>query len=376
MKKKKKQLIDSIAQPYRSTATPECEFFGSCGGCLFQDISYENQLLLKKDYLNGVFKDVLEIDKVHSSIKYGYRNRMDYVTAFGKRGLRKRGFFKEVIDITKCPLLQNESSTVWQEVRQLTENLNDYNFVVHKGILRYIVLRQSYFKKETMCNFVLNEYNDECIQALEKINADSKSIIIHSGLADLSFGEVERNIKNGFITEEFDGIKFRIYPNSFFQSNSECALNVYRKIADASFGNLLDLYCGVGSISLFAAQKAEQVTGVEIVQEAVNAANENKELNNINNTEFICADALDYMKTKRNQFDCVVLDPPRSGVHPKVYKYLSELNPKRIIYMSCNPSAFKEEIQYLPDYKISSFEAFDMFPQTPHIETLAVLDKK
>jgi len=82
------------------------------------------------------------------------------------------------------------------------------------------------------------------------------------------------------------------------------------------------------------------------------------------------------MKTKRNQFDCVVLDPPRSGVHPKVYKYLSELNPKRIIYMSCNPSAFKEEIQYLPDYKISSFEAFDMFPQTPHIETLAVLDRK
>lgn len=376
MKKKKKNKIESLILPYRNSAEPLCPFFGECGGCMFQDVSYDNQLNFKKDYLNSLFEGSFTFSRVEPSLLYGYRNRMDYVCAFGKRGLRRRGKFKEVVDLASCPLLQPESLNVWQSARKLTEELQDYDFILHSGILRYIVLRQAYFTKETMCNFVLNDHDSKCENILESINADSKSVIIHSGLSDISFGEVSKNVLKGFITEDFDGIKYRIYPNSFFQSNSECALKVYRKIREACYGRVLDLYCGVGSISLFAAGKADHVTGVEIVQEAVSAAEENMRINEIENANFICADSLDFIKESKSSYNCVILDPPRTGVHPKVYNHIRELNPERIIYMSCNPSSLKDELRFLENYTALSSEAFDMFPQTPHVETLTVFDRK
>lgn len=376
MKRRKKEKIEIMAAPFRGSENPRCGHFGECGGCLFQDIKYSHQLEIKKMFLNDLFEGAFAVDEVRGFEPYGYRNRMDYVAAFGKRGLRRRGFFKQVIDIEDCPLLQPQMQRAWSQAREITRELEDYDYLKHEGLLRYVVLRGAKFTGEVMCNFVLSRPDSLATAALEKICADSQSVILSEGLADLSFGPVGEVVKKGYITENFDGLKYRIYPNSFFQSNSEAAVVMYKRIAEFARGNLLDLYSGVGSISLFAARGADKVTGVEQVAEAVDAANTNLEANGVSNCSFVCADALDYMKANQNMFDCVIMDPPRSGAHPKVVKAIERMAPSRIIYMSCNPSTFKDDVKLLESYKLEFIEAYDMFPQTPHVETLALLERK
>jgi tRNA (uracil-5-)-methyltransferase len=377
VKKRKKELIEQIAEQYRGSAMPECPHFGECGGCMFQDISYQNQLLIKKEYLQKLFEDSVEVKEVIGENPYHYRNRMDFVCAFGKRGLRKRGFFKHVVDIESCKIMQENSNTFWSGLREFLADVEDHDYVKHNGYLRYVVLRQAAFTGEVMCNFVTSTHDERLGRALEYAveHAQSVSQIISPGLADVSFGEV-KDIKNGHITEQFDAIKYNITPNSFFQSNSAVALKMYKCIAEFAEGRTLDLYCGVGTISLFAAQKCESVTGVEIIEEAVTAAKENAALNEIANCTFVAADARVFMKENTGKFDTLILDPPRSGMHPKMIRAIEELAPPKIVYMSCNPSAFKLEMPMLENYRLELFEAHDMFPQTPHVEAVAVLKRK
>lgn len=377
MKKRKKELIEQIAEQYRGSAVPECPYFGECGGCMFQDLSYENQLLVKRDYLRKLFEDSVEVKEVIGDRPFAYRNRMDFVCAFGKRGLRERGFFKHVVDLERCAIMQDNSNTFWSGLREHLADIEDHDYVKHNGYLRYVVLRQAAFTGEVMCNFVTSSHEEKLGHALEYAleYAQSVSQVISPGLADVSFGEV-RDIKNGFITEHFDSIKYRITPNSFFQSNSRVALKMYTRIAEFAEGRTLDLYCGVGTISLFAAQKCESVTGVELLEEAVVAARENMALNEITNCSFVAADARAYMKANTGKFDTLIVDPPRSGMHPKMIRAIEELAPPKIVYMSCNPSIFKLELPQLSSYRLELFEAHDMFPQTPHVEAIAVLKRK
>jgi 23S rRNA (uracil1939-C5)-methyltransferase len=151
---------------------------------------------------------------------------------------------------------------------------------------------------------------------------------------------------------------------------------MYSRIAEEAKGKVLDLFSGVGSISLFVAGKVESLTGVEIVEEAVENARINAERNNVSNVQFICADALPFMKENAHTFDTLILDPPRTGAHPKVMKAIETCAPERLVYMSCNPSTFRDNVLMLPNYRVTSFEAYDMFPQTPHLETLAVLERR
>lgn len=377
-RRQKKDIFRNLAEKYLNTAEPVCPHFGKCGGCMFQDVSYENQLEIKKEYLNGLFEGVITVENVKPSTPLNYRNRMDFVTAFGKRGLRQRGDFKTVIDIENCPIMQEKSNKFFQGLRQKLIGIEDYDYVNHEGFLRYTVLRQAAFTQELMCSFVVKEDKplpDDVIEYAVN-NADSVSTILSDGLADVSFGPVVKNFKNGFIIEEFDGIKYKIRPNSFFQSNSKTAVEMYNVIRDNVKGRVMDLYSGVGSISLFAAENADSVTGVEIVEEAVESANENKELNNIDNVNFICADVKKFMRENKNRFETLILDPPRAGIHPKMLKSIDIFRPERIIYMSCNPATFKDNLVLLDDYNLDYFEAFDMFPQTPHVETLAVMNRK
>ena len=379
MKKKKKQLFENLGEKYKGDGVdPKCFYFGRCGGCMFQDIAYENQLLLKKEYLNTLLEGITEIDEVAPSIPYFYRNRMDMVTAFGKTGLRQRGNFRNVVDIGSCEIMQEKSNYAFGKVRELLQGIEDYNYLSHEGYLRYTVIRQGMFTGEVMCNFVIAKDENRLQKVIEGISdeVDSISLIFHDGLADLSFGDIHETIKKGYIEEKFDSIKYQITPNSFFQSNSHIALSMYRRIREEVQGRVLDLYSGVGSISLFVADKAEKVTGIEIVEEAVKGADINKAINEIDNVEFICADARPYLRELNDTFDTLLLDPPRSGMHPKMLKYINASGPEKIVYMSCNPATFKNDIIGLENYKLRSFDAFDMFPQTPHIETLAVLDRK
>ncbi len=378
-KKKKKKLIDEIAENYRSTSvTPECPHFEKCGGCSYQDIPYENQLDLKKEYLNRLMEGRAEIDHVVPSSPFRYRNRMDLVTAFGKIGLREAGQYRFVTDIRSCRIMQERSDKLLEELRPAILDIEGYNYLNHKGYLRYAVFREARFTGQLMINFVTAEREKKLdpVVELSSERADSVSILFNDGLADVSFGEINETIKTGYIEESLDGIRFRITPNSFFQSNSEITLKIYRKIRNEARGNVLDLYSGVGSISLFTAPGAERVTGVESVEEAVETARTNSELNGTGNVEFICADAREYMRETDKKYHTLILDPPRSGMHPKMIKHIEEMAPGKIIYMSCNPVHFKNELALLENYSLESFRAYDMFPQTPHIETLAILKRK
>ncbi len=379
MKKKKKRLFQRLADRHRGEGVaPLCEHFGQCGGCMFQDIAYENQLLLKRDYVNGLFEGIAEVDSVQSSRPFRYRNRMDMVAAFGKKGLRKAGFYKFVVDIESCPLMQESSNEAFIDLREILQEVEDYDYLKHEGYFRYIVLRQAMFTGEVMANFVVSKRENRMEKLLEPFlhRVHSSSMILSDGLADLSFGEVFQTMKCGHITEEFDGIKYRITPNSFFQSNSEIAVQMYRRLKEHVQGKTLDLYSGVGSISLFVADAASHVTGVEVVKEAVETSYINKTINDIDNVDFICADALDYMKEHSEDFDSLILDPPRSGMHPKMIKQIRDMKLDKIIYMSCNPATCRDDIKALEDYRVESLEAFDMFPQTPHVESIAILRRK
>lgn len=378
-RKKKSQFL-SIAEQYNDRkTTPRCPHFGTCGGCLFQDYEYEAQCDIKLDYLRSIFSGLCDIAAVVPSPPFCYRNRMDFVTAFGKAGLRKAGSYRHVVDLETCEIMQEKSNILFKKLRPALLEIEGYNYLQHSGFLRYAVFRQGKFTGNTMINFVIAHHEQHLLPAVESIqdDVDSISVLFNDGLADMSFGEVHEIIRGGYIEESFDGIRFRITPNSFFQSNSEIALMMYRRIRDELQGEkVLDLYSGVGSISLFVAGKAEFVTGIELVQEAVDNARINMEINGITNVAFHCSDARDYLKDCTERYDAVILDPPRAGTHPKVMQHLKGLAPETIIYISCNPSSFKNDLQVLDNYAVISFEAFDMFPQTPHIETLAVLKRK
>lgn len=385
-RKKYKNQITDISLPFVGSAVPQCPYFGVCGGCMFQDISYENQISVKSDYIRALFADIPELAPftesltVKGSDPFGYRNRMDFVCAFGKRGLRERGTFDCVVDIEKCAIMNDRMNDAWRAIREIVRDVEDYDFLEHKGYLRYVVMRSAHFTGEIMVNFVVSRDSDEIRPLLERTAqfADSVSVIEHSGLADLSFGKILYDYKRGYIEERFGDITYRITPNSFFQSNSPCSVDMYARIAGEARGKTLDLFSGVGSISLFAARGCNEVTGVEIVDEAVESAKANAERNGIGNVKFICADALPYMKENAHTFDTLILDPPRTGAHPKVIKAIGSCDPERIIYMSCNPSTFRDNMKLMNEiggYRIVSFEAYDMFPQTPHLETLAVFER-
>lgn len=379
MKKKKKRMFAELIERYKGEGCePQCRYFGECGGCMFQNVPYENQLLLKKEYVNSIFEDIFTVESVAPSTPYRYRSRMDMVTAFGKKGLRRAGSFRHVVDIENCEIMQSRSDEMYGEIRNLVEKIEDYDYLKHEGYLRYIVLRQARFTGEIMVNFVVsqpeNRFGFALYDFLEEV--DSSSLILSDGLADLNYGEIFQTLKKGFITETFDGIDYMITPNSFFQSNSEMALQMYRKILSLTRGRTLDLYSGVGSISLFAASAAESVTGVEVIQEAVDVAERNRENNEIENVQFVCADAAEYVKENTGRFDTLILDPPRSGMNPKMLKYINGMSPERIVYMSCNPVTCRDDLKLLEGYSVDFIEAYDMFPQTPHVETLALLTRK
>jgi tRNA (uracil-5-)-methyltransferase len=376
MKKKQRHYISRLIDTYRgSGVVPSCPHFGRCGGCLFQNISYENQLALKKEMVNDALQGIASVEFVHPSVPYRYRGRMDMVTAFGKCGLRRGGSYKNVVDIAECRIMQEKSDAIYKKIRPLIETIDDYDYLHHRGYLRYVVLREARFTGQVMVSFVAAERENRLRSVCEGIadHADSVSLIHSGGLADLSYGEIVETVKGGWIEESFDGIRYRITPNSFFQSNAAIALQMYRKIRDEVSGSVLDLCSGVGSITLFIAGTADHATGIEMNREAVEIAGVNRSLNGIENADFVCSDVKDFLRETGGNYETIVLDPPRSGMQHKVMYYIDRMKVRKIIYMSCNPKTFRDDVAALNNYRVESVEAFDMFPQTPHVEMLGIL---
>ena len=379
MKKKKKLLIDALADTYRDKPVQApCPHFGQCGGCLFQDIPYERQLDLKREMINRSIAGIGAVDSVNPSEPYRYRGRMDMVTAWGKCGLRRRGSFRNVVDISTCLIMQEKSEGAFRAIRELIADVEGYDYLRHLGYLRYVIVREARFTGRVMANFVVASRDNRLERVLRETEplVDSLSLILNEGMADTSYGEIIATVKAGHIEEEFDGIRYRLTPNSFFQSNSFIARAMYRAIRERAGGRVLDLCSGVGSISLFVAGNSESVTGVESNRESVDAAGVNRELNGSGNVDFICSDAGEFLRGNGTSYDTIILDPPRTGIGPKLMELIDGRGAATVIYMSCNPATFAADVPALARYSLESLEAYDMFPQTPHVELLAVFRKR
>ena len=333
-----------------SRIKPKCKYYGICGGCQLEHISYQDELEYKKDYLNDIFKALgIKIDKIVSSNDYGYRNKITLKVDNNKTGYNELNSNK-IINIDEC-LIANK--LINEKIKYLS--------LIDKNKVNEVIIKS--FDNKVM--LVLNGDNDINISKLVN-NFDA--IYINDKL-----------VSGDRIITTINNIKYYIAPNSFFQVNSNIAEKMFNYIKDIcknkKSSRVIDLYCGCGSISLIIADIVDYVYGVELNKQSIIDANENKLLNNISNVEFKC-DTTDNIEDI-NDFDTMIVDPPRSGLSKKVINKILSSNIKNIIYVSCDPITLKRDLILLKDkYNIDNITTFDMFPNTYHVENVCTLSLK
>ena len=420
IKKRKKYLEGRVVKFHEYSPDriePRCIHFGICGGCKWQHLPYKLQLQYKekqvRDNLTRIGKtDLPDINPIIGSSEiYLYRNKLEY-TFSDKRWLTKEevvsdkkfekedalgfhipGLFDKVLDIEECHLQPEPSNSIRNAVRQYAHK-NDLQFFdlrEQKGFLRNIVIRNSLEGKVMV--IVVFFYDD-----VEKRNGlldflasefpqiTSLMFVINSKRND-SLNDQNPILYKGddHLVEEMEGLRFRIGPKSFYQTNTRQALELYRVAKD--FAGLsgkeivYDLYTGTGTIANYLAAYADKVVGIEYVAEAVQDAKINSEINGIRNSYFFAGDMKDvlsesFFKT-HGKPDVIITDPPRAGMHEEVVKIIANAAPEKIVYISCNPSTQSRDIQLLSDsYYIAAVQPVDMFPHTHHVENVVLLKRR
>ena len=378
----------------------QCTHFGFCGGCRWQDVSYEDQLSLKESLVQTALKSKnlspQKIEPILPSLDvFYYRNKMEF--SFGsdrdgilQLGLHVRGRYNRIFDVEKCYLQSPESNRLIAAFRAGAKlyELKPYNLRTHEGLLRFLVVREAKPRRQLMINLVVAEYPNLLIDSLmsyvcERVPQLSEIVVSrHTGKAQVAIGEASFVLLgNGYIEESCGENKLKISPNSFYQTNSRQAERLYaivRNWVGNNVGNVLDLYSGTGSIALYLASCAKELIGVEVIEDATVDAVWNAEENAIRNCKFISAPVEDFLKNLDDfNFDLVIIDPPRPGVHPKVLGRLGEIRPPRILYVSCNIKTLVEDLEVMVGfgYEIKRLQPVDMFPHTPHCEIVCELKK-
>lgn len=361
-----------------------------CGGCLLQSFDYAAQVRGKEALLEEVYGKPVMVHPASSPL--GYRSRMDYVTAFGKVGLRKRGKFAHVVDLNECLLLPDHAQPILRIAKETfaEANIADYNYVRHEGFLRYLTIRTSPTTKECMLILTTTSPSSQDDRArfvalLERIHASAGTTgilwTINDSKTDVAVGEPYWHTGKDWILDEIGCMTFRVFPTTFFQGNPVMAGYLFEKVASLAKGKVLDLCCGVGVIGLLAArgEMVDVVVGVDNNAENIRAAQGNAVLNGmtIDRCRFVCADAGAYLRETQECFDTVICDPARTGLGPQTATLLRDHGPKRIIYVSCNPRSHVEDMAVLSSaYDLAVLEGWDLFPQTAHVEVLSVLERK
>ncbi len=394
---------------------PQCQHFGVCGGCRWQHLQYESQLSEKQQQVIdaiervGGFKNILVEPILPSSELYFYRNKLEF--SFGTSRWKTNeellanpidekefilGFhapqrWDKLVHIEECHLQSKQSNEILSFVRNFANqnNLTAYNSKTREGYLRNLVIREGKFTNETLVNLVTSNSNPGVMKTLTNELLKSFPNIttvlnnINSRLSQVAIGEVEIIYHgDGFIHEKIDEQIYQISANSFFQTNSFQTVKLYnivRMYAEIKKSDIVyDLYCGTGTIALSIAPFVKKVIGVELEKSSITNANKNAELNNIQNCEFIQGNLKDQLKEIiiSNPPDVIIVDPPRSGLHPKIIKELNNLAIKKIIYVSCNPQTLARDLRLLAEggYVIEKIQPVDMFPHTFHIETVVKLN--
>ncbi len=423
-------ILREVLQPSeRETATPLCLHFGKCGGCSYQTLPYEEQLRLKKEQVLELIDPVCEgiSDYVYDGIlpspsPWAYRNKMEF--SFGDEvkdgpltlGLHKKGSFHDILSVSGCCIADHDFTRILDCVRDYCaqNNLKYYHKMTHKGILRHLLVRRSHSSGELLVALVtssqeqekMNRHIPELSRRLQQLELSGGLAgflhIINDSLADVVQSDRTQIVygRDWFLEKVLD-LQFRITPFSFFQTNTAGAETLYRRVreyvlginlgeetADAPDGAqfsaaawknkvVFDLYSGTGTIAQIIAPVAGKVIGVEIVEEAVQAARENAVRNGLANCEFIAGDVLQVIDEIAERPDYIILDPPRDGIHPKALQKIIDFGVSQIVYISCKPTSLARDLQVFQErgYRVERMSNVDLFAQTVHVETVCLLSK-
>jgi 23S rRNA (uracil1939-C5)-methyltransferase len=397
--------ITEIIKPSGGRVTPVCDVYEKCGGCNIMHLSYDRQLEFKKqrvvDALEriGGFKNPEVADTEGMDTPVNYRNKIQ-IPVSESGGRVTAGFYAprshRVIPAQGCILQHKENEKYLNAVLSWMDkhHISAYNEDSHKGIVRHIYTRIGFYSGEVMVSVVANAktlpYGDELCEILKSITIAGltlKSVVhnINTEKTNVILGGKNRVLFGGdFIQDSLDHLKFKISHNSFYQVNPVMTERLYRK-AVGLLGNIkdkrvFDIYCGIGTISLFLAGNAGEVIGVEYAADAVADARENAEINNITNVKFYKGDAnevIPKLYAKGISADAAVVDPPRKGLGEELLNTLIKMSPQKIVYVSCNPATLARDLKFLHGhgYKIETVLPFDQFPNTAHVETVVLLSQ-
>lgn len=410
--------IIRIVKPSDVRITPQCAHFGLCGGCKWQNVPYSEQLKMKQrqvyDQLTRIGKvDLPEILPILGSEKtFGYRNKLEFgcsdkrwltkeevaaeteYTQMNAIGFHITGAFDKILPIEKCWLMDDLHNRIRNAIRDYAyaTDMTFFNQRSKHGLLRDIVIRNSDTGEwMVLVQFHYDEDGDEeRAKALLQHIADgfpeiSSLLYVDNQKFNDTFNDLDIQVfkGNGYIYEVMEGLKFKVGPKSFYQTNTDQALRLYsvaRDFAGLTGSELVyDLYTGTGTIANFVARNARKVIGIEYVPEAIEDAKVNSEINGIGNTEFYAGDMKDILTddfiAANGRPDVIITDPPRAGMHPDVVQTIIRTGAKRIVYVSCNPATQARDLALLDQYyKVKAVQPVDMFPHTPHVENVVLLE--
>jgi len=412
---------------------PQCSHFGVCGGCKWQNLPYEEQLKFKQNQVMQQLRrighiELPECSPILGSVKqYEYRNKLDFgcsnkqwltdeelkagVPFKPSIGFHISGAFDKVLPISKCHLMDDLNNRIRNFINDYAQknDISFYDLRAQHGLLRDLVIRNSLSgewmlivqfgpseqiqnNKEAVAEEVatMSQFDrTTAMSLLEAIHSQFPEITsllwVYNPKCNDTFGDLEVNTYFGtdFIYELMEDLKFKVGPKSFYQTNTEQAFHLYRvarEFADLTGDELVyDLYTGTGTIANFVAKKARKVVGIEYVPEAIEDAKINSEVNKIENTLFYAGDMKDILTEdfvkEHGRPDVIITDPPRAGMHPDVINVILDAHPKRIVYVSCNPATQARDLQLLDvDYRVVRVQPVDMFPHTPHVENVVLLE--
>ena len=398
------RLLEVLERGAIEDKEPDCPHFGVCGGCAYQTVSYEKQLALKEGQVKTLLDSVLDPatytwDGIKGSpVLTGYRNKMEF--SFGDEykdgplalGMHKKGSFHDIVTVDSCRITSGDYNRILRAVLDFytEKQVPFYKKMQHVGVLRHLVVRQAACSKDILVNLVTTTqgevYLDELQEKLLALPLEGKIVgILHTSNDSLSDAVIPEKVEvlygQDYIYEEILGLKFKISPFSFFQTNSKGAEVLYETarsyVGETKDKVIFDLYSGTGTIAQMLAPVAKKVIGVEIIEEAVEAAKENAALNGLSNCEFIAGDVLKVLDVIEEKPDIIVLDPPRDGCNPKALDKIIAYGVEEMVYISCKPTSLVRDLEVLKyrGYEVVRACAVDQFVGTLHVETIVALHR-
>ncbi len=397
------RVLNILEKSAIETEVP-CPHFGACGGCVYQSVGYEEQLKIKESQIKGLLDSVIDYEYDFQGIKgspvhNGYRNKMEY--SFGDEvkdgplslGMHKRGSFHDIVTVSGCKIVDDDYNKILSCVLEFAAKtgLPFLHKMSHEGFFRHLLVRKAVKTQEILVDIVTTT-QEKCdfsgmVDALFGLDLDGKIVgVLHTendSLADIVQNDrTEVLFGQDYFYEELLGLKFKITPFSFFQTNSLGAEVLYslarNYIGDVDGKVVFDLYSGTGTIAQIVAPVAKKVVGVEIVGEAVEAAKINAGLNGLDNCEFIAGDVLKVIDSIEEKPDMIILDPPRDGIHPKALDKIINYGVEHMVYISCKPTSLVRDLEVLQErgYRVIKASAVDMFPATGHCESIVLLARE